>query len=293
VAERLAAGELQERLRVEGEDDLARLATSFNQMATNLQRQIRQLEELSRVQRRFVSDVSHELRTPLTTVRMAGEVLHDARGEFDPATARAAELLQVELERFETLLVDLLEISRFDAGAAVLEIDDVDLVDVAHRIVDATSALATQNGVEVLVEASGPCRAEADVRRVERIIRNLVMNAIDHAESGDIVIRVAGDEHAAAVAVRDHGVGLGIGEAAMVFNRFWRADPARARTSGGTGLGLSIAMEDTHLHGGWLQAWGRPGEGAQFRLTLPRRSGGVLRRSPLPLVPADPTAVPR
>jgi len=293
VAERLAAGELQERLPVKGEDDLARLAISFNQMATSLQRQIRQLEELSRVQRRFVSDVSHELRTPLTTVRMAGEMLHDARGDFDPATARAAELLQSELDRFETLLVDLLEISRFDAGAAVLEIDDIDLVVLVRRIVDATSALATQNGVEIFVEADGPCRAEADVRRVERIVRNLVTNAIDHAESGDIVIRLAGDDHAAAIAVRDHGVGLGVGEAAMVFNRFWRADPARARTSGGTGLGLSIAMEDTHLHGGWLQAWGRPGEGAQFRLTLPRRNGGVLRRSPLPLVPADPTAVAR
>ena len=293
VAERLAAGQLQERLRVSGEDDLARLATSFNQMASNLQRQIRQLEELSRVQRRFVSDVSHELRTPLTTVRMAGEVLHDARSQFDPVTARAAELLITELDRFETLLVDLLEISRFDAGAAVLEIDDVDLADVARRIVDSTGSLAAQNGVHLRVEADRSCHAEADVRRVERIVRNLVTNAIDHAESGEVVIRVAGDDHAAALTVRDHGVGLEVGEAAMVFNRFWRADPARARTSGGTGLGLSIAMEDTHLHGGWLQAWGRPGEGAQFRLTLPRRTGGVLRRSPLPLVPADaPEPVP-
>ncbi len=290
VAERLAAGQLQERLRVSGEDDLARLATSFNQMATNLQRQIRQLEELSRGQRRFVADVSHELRTPLTTVRMASDVLHDARDDFDPATRRAAELLQTELDRFEGLLSDLLEISRFDAGAAVLEIDDVNLVDVAHRIVSATSALARQNGCRVIVEAPDhPCLAEADVRRVERIVRNLVTNANDHAETGDIVIRVAGDDHAAAIAVRDHGVGLGLGESALVFNRFWRADPARARTSGGTGLGLSIALEDTHLHGGWLQAWGRPGEGAQFRLTLPRRAGGVLRHSPLPLVPADAT----
>ena len=288
VAERLAAGQLQERLRVSGEDDLARLATSFNQMATNLQRQIRQLEELSRVQRRFVSDVSHELRTPLTTVRMAGDVLHDARREFDPATGRAAELLQSELDRFETLLVDLLEISRFDAGAAVLDVDDVNLVDVAHRVVDMTRALAEKRSTRVVVTApSHPCLAEADVRRVERIVRNLVTNAIDHAESGDIVIHVAGDEHAAAIAVRDYGVGLASGEAAMVFNRFWRADPARARTSGGTGLGLSISLEDTHLHGGWLQAWGRPGEGAQFRLTLPRRAGGVLRQSPLPLVPSD------
>jgi two-component system, OmpR family, sensor histidine kinase MtrB len=292
VAERLAAGELQERVRVSGEDDLARLATSFNQMASNLQRQIRQLEELSRVQRRFVSDVSHELRTPLTTVRMAGDVLHDARHGFDPTTARAAELLQTELDRFETLLVDLLEISRFDAGAAVLDTEDVNLVDVAHRVVEMTRALADQRDVPVVVRSPGhPCLAEADVRRVERIVRNLVTNAIDHAKAGGhgagIVIHVAGDDHAAAVAVRDYGVGLAPGESAMVFNRFWRADPARARTSGGTGLGLSIALEDTHLHGGWLQAWGRPGQGAQFRLTLPRRAGVPLRQSPLPLVPED------
>jgi len=291
VAERLAAGQLEERLRVSGDDDIARLATSFNQMASNLQRQIRQLEELSRVQRRFVSDVSHELRTPLTTVRMAGDVLHDARGGFDPATARSAELLQTELDRFEGLLTDLLEISRFDAGAAVLEVDDVNLVDVAHRVVEMTRALAEQRGTRVVVKSPPrPCLAEADVRRVERVVRNLVTNAIDHADSGDIVVLVAGDAHSAAIAVRDYGVGLAPGESAMVFNRFWRADPARARTTGGTGLGLSISLEDTHLHGGWLQAWGEPGKGAQFRLTLPRRVGGPLRQSPLPLVPED--AVP-
>ena len=295
VAERLAAGRLQERLRVSGEDDVARLATSFNQMASNLQRQIRQLEELSRVQRRFVSDVSHELRTPLTTVRMAGDVLHDARREFDPATARAAELLQTELDRIETLLVDLLEICRFDAGAAVLETDDVNLVDVAHRVVDTTRALAEQHDVRLEVRAPDhPCLAEADVRRVERVVRNLVTNAIDHAHpdgrtgaTAIVVLHVDGDDQAAAIAVRDYGVGLAPGESAMVFNRFWRADPARARTSGGTGLGLSISLEDTHLHGGWLQAWGRPGEGSQFRLTLPRHVGGSLRQSPLPLVPDD------
>jgi two-component system sensor histidine kinase MtrB len=288
VAERLAAGQLQERVLVTGEDDLARLATSFNQMASNLQRQIRQLEELSRVQQQFVSDVSHELRTPLTTVRMAGDVLHDARRSFDPATSRAAELLQTELDRFETLLVDLLEISRFDAGAAVLELDEVNLVDVAHRVVDQTQALADQRATRVVVDAPDhPCLAEADVRRVERIVRNLVTNAIDHAETRDVVVHVDSDEEAAAIAVRDYGVGLKPGESAMVFNRFWRADPARARTSGGTGLGLSISLEDTHLHGGWLQAWGRLGQGAQFRLTLPRRAGMPLRQSPLPLVPAD------
>lgn len=288
VAERLAAGRLQERLGVRGEDDLARLATSFNQMASSLQRQIRQLEELSRVQRRFVSDVSHELRTPLTTVRMAGDLLHDARDQFDPTTARASELLQTELDRFETLLGDLLEISRFDAGAAALELDVLDLKAVVERVVATTAPLAAQRDTEIVVHApDDPVPAEADVRRVERIVRNLVTNAIDHAEGRAIDIFLAADAEASAIAVRDHGVGLAPGEAGMVFNRFWRADPARARTSGGTGLGLSISLEDAHLHGGWLQAWGHPGDGSQFRLTLPRRQGHDLRQSPLPLVPAD------
>ncbi|HWJ67462.1 MAG TPA: MtrAB system histidine kinase MtrB [Nocardioides sp.] len=292
VAERIAAGRLQERLQVSGEDDIARLAYSFNQMATNLQRQIRQLEELSWVQRRFVSDVSHELRTPLTTVRMASDLLHDARTDFDPATARSAELLQAELDRFENLLVDLLEISRFDAGGAVLAPEDVNLDDVVNRVVTAAQPLADQRGVRVVVEhPDDPVRVEADGRRVERILRNLVTNAIDHALADDptevVVVRLASDDDAVAVSVRDHGVGLAPGEAAMVFNRFWRADPARARTSGGTGLGLAIAQEDAHLHGGWLQAWGRTGQGAQFRLTLPRHLGAPLRHSPLPLVPED------
>jgi two-component system, OmpR family, sensor histidine kinase MtrB len=288
VAERLASGRLEERMHVRGEDDIARLGTSFNQMASSLQKQIRQLEELSRVQRRFVSDVSHELRTPLTTVRMAGDVLHDARDRFDPVTARSAELLQKELDRFELLLTDLLEISRFDAGAAVLDLEDVNVTDVAHRVAESTRALANRRETRVVVRAAGPaCMAEADVRRVERIVRNLVSNAIDYADGKEIVISVASNDEATALAVRDHGVGLRPGDAAMVFNRFWRADPARARTTGGTGLGLSISLEDAHLHGGWLQAWGEPGGGAQFRLTLPRRAGDRITKSPLPLVPAD------
>jgi two-component system sensor histidine kinase MtrB len=291
VAERLSSGRLEERMHVRGDDDIARLGTSFNQMAASLQKQIRQLEELSRVQRRFVSDVSHELRTPLTTVRMAGDVLHDARDRFDPSTARAAELLQKELDRFELLLGDLLEISRFDAGAAVLELEDVNLVDLAHRVVESTRPLAERHGIDVVVRDPGrPCVAEVDPRRVERIVRNLITNAIDYADSKDVVVLLASNDEATALAVRDHGVGLKPGQAAMVFNRFWRADPARARTTGGTGLGLSISLEDAHLHGGWLQAWGEPGGGSQFRLTLPRRAGDRVGISPLPLVPEDAAA---
>ncbi|GAA2063518.1 two-component system sensor histidine kinase MtrB [Catenulispora yoronensis] len=288
IAERLADGRFDERMRVRGEDDLARLASSFNTMAGNLQRQIRKLEELSRVQRRFVSDVSHELRTPLTTVRMAADVLHDAREDFTGPTARSAELLQTQLDRFEELLGDLLEISRFDAGAAVLDAEPVDLRALVRRVVDGSAVLAERKGSDVRILAPDtPCVAEIDPRRIERILRNLVVNAIEHSEGRPVQIKVAASGDAVAVAVRDYGVGLKPGESSLVFGRFWRADPARARTTGGTGLGLAISLEDAHLHHGWLQAWGEPGGGSQFRLTLPRTAGLELVRSPIPLEPDD------
>jgi two-component system sensor histidine kinase MtrB len=296
IAERLAAGRLDERVHVTGEDDIARLGVSFNQMAASLQQQIRQFEELSVLQRRFVSDVSHELRTPLTTVRMAADVLHDAKDRFDPITARSAELLQAELDRFESLLANLLEISRFDAGAAGLELDTVDLCEVAEQVVRSTQALAERASVRLVVSAAQrPCLVEADVRRVERVVRNLVANAISYSQSPVVVVRIDGDDAAAALAVRDFGIGLQPGEATLVFNRFWRSDPSRVRVSGGTGLGLAISREDALLHGGQLEAWGEPGRGSQFRLTLPRRAGGAYKRSPIPLRPRDadrPPVVP-
>jgi two-component system sensor histidine kinase MtrB len=288
IAERLAAGRLEERMRVRGEDDLASLANSFNKMAANLQSQIRRLEELSRVQRRFVSDVSHELRTPLTTVRMAADLIHDERDSFEPAVSRSAELLQNQLDRFEELLADLLEISRFDAGAAILDAEPVDLRALVQRVVDSSAPLADRKGSEVVIKAPDePCVAEVDARRIDRVLRNLVVNAIEHGEGRQVVVTVATSDDAVAVAVRDHGVGLRPGESSLVFNRFWRADPARARTTGGTGLGLAIALEDARLHHGWLQAWGEPGGGSQFRLTVPRNTRIELLRSPIPLEPED------
>ncbi|MFI1353484.1 MtrAB system histidine kinase MtrB [Streptomyces sp. NPDC020898] len=288
IAERLSAGRLQERMKVTGEDDIARLGEAFNKMAQNLQLKIQQLEELSRMQRRFVSDVSHELRTPLTTVRMAADVIHDARVDFDPVTARSAELLADQLDRFETLLADLLEISRFDAGAAALEAEPIDLREVVRRVVSGAEPLAERKGTTVrVVGDQQPVVAEADARRVERVLRNLVVNAVEHGEGKDVIVKLAAAGGAVAVAVRDYGVGLKPGEATRVFSRFWRADPARARTTGGTGLGLSIALEDARLHGGWLQAWGEPGGGSQFRMTLPRTADEPLRGSPIPLEPKD------
>ncbi|MDI1460518.1 MtrAB system histidine kinase MtrB [Catellatospora sp. KI3] len=291
TAQRLSAGLLDQRMAVKGEDELALLADAFNQMAANLQRQIVRLEEMSRLQRRFTSDVSHELRTPLTTVRMAAELIHSERDGFDPAVARSAELMLGELDRFEELLTDLLEISRFDAGFAMLDAEPTDLVTVVRRVTERLDPVAERLNVSLeLVAPDPPVIAEIDPRRVERILRNLVGNAVDHAEGRPVVVTLGMDNRAIAITVRDHGVGLKPGEEKLVFNRFWRADPSRARQTGGTGLGLSISLEDARLHGGWLEAWGAPGRGAQFRLTLPVRAGGRLVGSPLPLVPAEPPA---
>lgn len=288
TADRLSSGHLQERMAVRGEDDLARLARSFNDMAASLQEQIRRLESLSRVQQRFVSDVSHELRTPLTTIRMAADVLYEDRASFDATTARAAELLQTQLDRFEALLTDLLEISRFDAGAAVLEVEPIDLRELCRRALDAVAPLAERRSTECrFEEPAAACIAEVDPRRVERIVRNLLVNAIEHGLGRPVTIAIGADPTSVAITIRDHGVGLRPGEASLVFNRFWRADPSRARTIGGTGLGLAISLEDAHLHGGWLEAWGVAGAGSQFRLTLPRTAGADLTESPLPLEPAD------
>ncbi|MGW2377024.1 MULTISPECIES: MtrAB system histidine kinase MtrB [Kitasatospora] len=288
ISERLADGHLEERMKVTGTDDIARLGESFNRMANALQAQIRQLEELSRVQRRFVSDVSHELRTPLTTVRMAADLIYDSREDLDPMAARSAELLQGQLDRFESLLADLLEISRFDAGAAILDAEPVDLREIVARVVEAADPLAQAKGSTVVIRGDGePVLAEVDSRRIERILRNLVVNALEHGEGRDVVVRLGSADGAVAVGVRDYGIGLKPGEASRVFHRFWRADPSRVRTTGGTGLGLSIAVEDAHLHGGWLQAWGEPGGGSHFRLTLPRTRGGEINRAPFRLEPED------
>ncbi|MHA6617313.1 MtrAB system histidine kinase MtrB [Pseudonocardia sp. DLS-67] len=290
IAERFADGHLDERMPVQGEDEVARLGESYNEMATSIQSQIRQLEEFGALQRRFTSDVSHELRTPLTTVRMAADVLYASREELLPALRRSSELLVAELDRFEALLADLLEISRLDAGVAELGAERVDMHGVVTRAVEAVRGIADETGTPLELHLPVGVPAEVDPRRVERIVRNLVANAIDHSEGKPVRIVLGGDARTVAVLVRDQGGGLRPGEAGLVFNRFWRAEESRARRSGGSGLGLSIAIEDARLHGGWLQAWGEIGKGAAFRLTLPRTVGDVVESSPLPLGPEEPPA---
>ena len=257
-------------------------------MAESLQKQITKLADLSRLQQRFVSDVSHELRTPLTTIRLAGDMLYDQRETFPPATGRTAELLHTQVQRFELLLADLLEISRYDAGAVDLDVEPTNLVRLVEDAVDSMHTLAAERGSDLRVVAPGGYfDADVDGRRIRRILRNLLGNAIEHGDGRPIVVTVDSNQTAVAIAVRDHGIGMVQADVAKVFERFWRADPSRQRTIGGTGLGLAISLEDATLHDGWLEVWSEPAAGSCFRLTIPRESGMVITRSPLDLPPAD------
>jgi two-component system sensor histidine kinase MtrB len=286
IAKQFTQGDFSQRMKIESSDELATLGTSFNEMALSIESQISRLENLSRVQQRFVSDVSHELRTPLTTLRMASEVINGERENFDPAVARSSELLVAQLDRFEGLLEDLLEISRFDAEVAVLETVEFDLVKLIERCVDDLRATAPEYPIEIDFELANIV-IQADARRVERIMRNLLSNALDHAEDKPVQVRIVATESEVGVGVRDHGSGIEPSTLSRVFDRFWRADPSRARVRGGTGLGLSIALEDARLHNGELDAWGAIGNGAHFVLTLPRIAGAQISGRPIKPQPLD------
>ncbi len=288
IAQQFTQGDFSQRMRVESSDEIATLGTAFNEMALSLESQITRLENLSRVQQRFVSDVSHELRTPLTTLRMASEVIYGAKADFDPVIARSSELLVAQLDRFEKLLEDLLEVSRFDAEVAVLEPVEFDLVRLIERCIEDVRASAQDHPISVEIDhETEQVMVKADIRRVERIMRNLLSNALDHAEDKPIKVSVIASESEVGVGVRDYGSGMDPASLSRVFDRFWRADPSRARVRGGTGLGLSIALEDARLHNGELDAWGAPGQGAHFVLTLPRIAGEQISGRPIRPQPSD------
>lgn len=284
AAELLAAGALDKRLTVKGEDIIANLAKSFNSMAASIQGQIGALNRLSKMQQRFVSDVSHELRTPLTTIKLSVAILDQQRDELPANAIRSLDTLSSQISRFEALLSDLLEISRYDAGAVTAEFEMVDINGVVGMALSHIEPLAAANGCRLVTKIpSGQVMAEIDARRIERVLRNLLSNAIEHGDGKPVEIAVGQSDNAVAITVSDNGVGMSRSEVDRVFDRFWRADPSRKRTTGGTGLGLAIATEDTNLHNGWLQATAAPNEGSTFRLTLPKKQGVLFTQSPLPL----------
>jgi two-component system sensor histidine kinase MtrB len=291
TSQKLAAGDLSARVPELGEDVLSELARNFNAMARSMQRQVTSLEELSSMQQRFVADVSHELKTPLTVVRLAGDLLYQKRDQFEPTVRDTIAQLHGSLDRFSVVLGDLLEISRYDAKTVKLELEPTNLVHLATDVCSELEPIAAErgSGIEV-VSPGGHCDAEVDARRIRRIIVNLLGNAIEHGEGKPIRVEIDSNSTAVSVVVEDHGIGMSDEQLAQVFNRFYRADPSRKRTLGGTGLGLSIALEDARIHNGSLEAWGRPGLGSRFRLTVPRDPHQEWTASPLPLEMGDADA---
>jgi two-component system sensor histidine kinase MtrB len=259
----MAAGDLSVRLDPAGDDEIADVARSFNVMADSLGRSVSTLQHMEATARRFAADVSHELRTPLAAMTAVTDVLSAHTSGMSAEAARATDLVIRQIAHLDRLVSDLIEISRFDAGTARL---DAELVDVQAAI---TSSLGVRGwrGGEVQVETEPGLAAHLDLRRFDVVVANLVGNALKYGRPPVLVAawRDGGD---LVVEVTDHGPGISKESMPHLFERFYKADSARAR-SDGSGLGLAIALENARLHGGDVQARNRPTGGALFRLTLP------------------------
>ncbi|MFI9291439.1 ATP-binding protein [Streptomyces gardneri] len=270
----LAAGDLGSRVAVTGHDELAELARTFNDTADALQASDAELREQEAKARRFVADVSHELRTPLAAMTMVATVLEEDADQLPPDAARAARTVGAETARLSRLVEDLMEISRFDAGAVRLNAAETDLAEAVR------ASLALRGWTDrVRTDLAEGVRARVDRRRVDVIVANLVGNALRHgAPPVTVTLRtsVAADGEWVTLEVADHGPGLPPGAGDRVFDRFYKADAARTRGAAddsgqGSGLGTAIALENARLHGGTIDAGAGPEGGAVFTLRLPLR----------------------
>ncbi|WP_328330510.1 MULTISPECIES: HAMP domain-containing sensor histidine kinase [unclassified Streptomyces] len=263
AARRLGEGKLDTRLRVSGTDELAELSRTFNKTAAALEEKVSNMSEREEASRRFVADMSHELRTPLTAITAVSEVLEEEADSLDPMIAPAVELVVSETRRLNTLVENLMEVTRFDAGTARLVLDDVDIADQITACIDARAWL---DAVEL--DADRGIMVRLDPRRLDVILANLIGNALKHGGSPvRVAVRIDGEE--LVIAVQDHGPGIPEDVLPHVFDRFYKASASRPRSEG-SGLGLSIAMENAHIHGGDITASNSADGGAVFELRLPR-----------------------
>ena len=280
AAEQMSGGDLAVRIEPRGRDELARLVTSFNEMASALEDKVGELQRMEARARQFAGDVSHELRTPLTAMTAVTGVLGENAGMTGDA-ATAAQLVRQEIFHLNRLVDDLIEISRFDAGTAQLVADDTDVAAAVSR------CLHARGWTDVRTDVPAGLTARLDRRRFDVIVANLVGNALRHG--GPPVTVTAGlqpDGRHLVVAVRDHGPGLPPAAIPHVFDRFYKADTARTRSEG-SGLGLAIAWENARLHGGHLEAGNHPDGGALFTVVLP------MSRDALAMLPDEPATVTR
>ncbi|MGN9788185.1 ATP-binding protein [Nonomuraea sp. ZG12] len=265
AARLLGEGELRTRIAVVGSDELADVARTFNNTAAELERHVEQLREMEADARRFVADVSHELRTPLAALAAVADVLDEEAARLPEPAGRAAKLVSQETLNLTGLVNDLIEISRFDSGVAALALNEVDVAELVR------ASLRTRGWSEAVhTELPPAVTARLDPRRVDVILANLVGNALRHGEP-PVSVRLSADPHWIALEVRDHGPGLDEAVLPHVFDRFYKANAARARSEG-SGLGLAIALENARLHRGDLTVTNAPDGGAIFTLRLPPRA---------------------
>ncbi|MFE0041804.1 ATP-binding protein [Streptomyces albireticuli] len=271
---KIAAGELDTRLKVTGRDELADLSRTFNDMAEALEENVAELRRMEANSRRFAADVSHELRTPLAAMTAVVDVLDDDAGSLDPDTAYAVRLISEETGKLARMVEDLMEISRFDAGAAALHLDEVDVAETVRKTLQARGWQE-----KVSVDLPEGVRARLDPRRIDVVVANLVGNALKHGgEPVGVTVRVAEGKTPEAgerllIEIADRGRGIDPEVLPHVFERFFKADSARARSEG-SGLGLAITLENVRLHDGTVRAANRPEGGAVFTVDLPLRHCG-------------------
>jgi two-component system, OmpR family, sensor histidine kinase MtrB len=265
AAQRMSGGDLSVRIQPRGRDELAQLVTSFNGMASALEDKVSELERMEARSRQFAGDVSHELRTPLTAMTAVTDILHEHPGLTGDAAA-AARLVRQEVLHLNRLVEDLIEISRFDAGTAQLVTDDTDVATIVGR------CLRVRSWTDVSADVPAGLTARLDRRRFDVILANLIGNALRHgAVPVTVTAGLKPDGQGGTrltVDVRDHGDGLPPAAIPHLFDRFYKADTARARSEG-SGLGLAIAWENARLHGGHIDADNHSGGGAIFTVSLP------------------------
>ena len=269
TAERIERGDLLARVPVTSHDEFGTWADRFNRMTDTLAESIRRLEAAQHQNRRFVADVSHELRTPLTALVAEASILREHLDELPPESRRAAELLVKDVGRLRTLVEELMELSRFDADAEQVALEQVDL----GRLVETVRAARSPNATFVVPDR--PVVVDADPRRLERILGNFLDNAKEHAADADVEIEIDGRAEDVVIAVSDRGPGVPGDRLELIFDRFTKVDPSRS--GGSSGLGLAIAAEHAALMGGYLQAMNREGGGLRLELVLPRDVARSLR----------------
>ncbi|MFJ4648228.1 sensor histidine kinase [Streptomyces bobili] len=265
----IAEGRLDTRLAVNGSDELADLSHTFNETASALEASVAELRDMEARARRFAADVSHELRTPLAAMSAVTDVLDEDAARLDPDTATAVRLISEETVKLARLVDDLMEISRFDAGAAVLHLDEIDLAESLERTL---AARAWTDLVDRDLPPYGTLRGQVDPRRLDVVVANLVGNALRHG-ARPVRLRLyaqeaGGGRWTAVIEVLDSGPGIPNSVLPHVFERFYKSDAARTRTEG-SGLGLAITAENVRVHGGTVQAGNRPGGGAVFTVRIP------------------------